>query len=137
MGLDGVSGWIQKECRDELKDNLHSIIYTSINYGTVSQDWKRVDIVPQFKGGNVKNPTNYRPVSLTSVVAEICEKIIKGKWTKFLEDNRILSNCQFGFRKGRYCIINLLCYYSRVIDTIQERNYWADSIYLHLKKVFD
>ena len=26
MGLEGVSGWILKECRDELKDKLHSII---------------------------------------------------------------------------------------------------------------
>ena len=45
-GPDGVSGWILKECRDELKDKLHSIICTSMNHGTVPQDWKRADIVP-------------------------------------------------------------------------------------------
>ena len=100
-GPDGVSGWILKECRDELKDKLHSIICTSINHGTVLQDWKRADIVPLFKGENAENPSNYRPVSLTSVVAKICEKIIKDKWTKFLEDNRILTNCQFGRKKTR------------------------------------
>ena len=93
-GPDGVSGWILKECREELKDKLHSIICTtSINHGTVPQDWKRADIVPLFKGGNAENPSNYRPVSLTSVVAKICQKLLKDHWTKFLEDNRILTNC--------------------------------------------
>ena len=127
MGPDGVSGWILKECRDELKDKLHST-YSSINHGTVPQDWKRADIVPLFKGGNAQNPSYYRPVSLTSVVAKICERIMKDKWTKFLEDNRILTNCQFGFRKGRSCITNLLCYYSRVIDTIRHLSRSKESV---------
>ncbi len=54
-----------------------------------------------------------------------------------MEDKDILTTCQFGFRKGRSCVTNLLCYYSRVIDIIQERDGWADCIYLDLRKVFD
>ena len=49
----------------------------------------------------------------------------------------MLMNCQFGFRKGRSCTTNLLCYYSRVVEIIQERNGWAVGIFLDLKKAFD
>ena len=136
-GPDGVSGWILKECRHQLSDKLHNIISSSLNEGKIPKDWKRANIVPIFKGGDPQKPLNYRPVSLTSVVAKICERVIKNKWAKFLEDNGLLSDCQFGFRKGRSCTTNLLCYYSRIVDIIQEREGWADGIYLDLMKAFD
>ena len=56
---------------------------------------------------------------------------------KFLEDREILSTKQFGFRKGRSCITNLLSFYSRVIDIVDQKGGWADCIYLDLKKAFD
>ena len=40
----------------------------------------------------------YRPVSLTSVVAKICEKIVKDRWFKLLEKTNTLLGGQFGFR---------------------------------------
>ncbi len=33
--------------------------------------------------------------------------------------------------------MNMLCFYSRVIDIRHERDGWADSVYLDLKKTFD
>ena len=33
--------------------------------------------MPIFSNGNTEKPLNYRPVSLTSIVCMICEKIIK------------------------------------------------------------
>ncbi len=40
-------------------------------------------------------------MSLTSVVAKICKKIIKVRWKNFLEENNLISEKQFGFRKFR------------------------------------
>ncbi len=101
------------------------------------KDWKRANIVPIYKGGNRDNSMNYRPVSLISVVGKMCERIVKDAWTKYLEDSNVLTSCQFGFRKGHSCSANLLSFYSRVVDIVQERNGWVDSIYLDLKKAFD
>ena len=55
------------------------------------RDWKRANIVPMFNGGDTQKPLDYRPVSLTSVVGKICERIIKNKWSKFLEDKELLT----------------------------------------------
>ena len=49
----------------------------------------------------------------------------------------MLSERQYGFRKGKSCVTNLLSYYDRVAETMQERDGWVDSIYLDLKKAFD
>ncbi len=54
-----------------------------------------------------------------------------------LERDKVLVNCQFGFRRGRSCSMNLLSFYARVIDIMQERDKWADDVYLDLKKAFD
>ena len=100
-------------------------------------DWKRANVVPIFKSGNKEEPLNYRPVSLTSLVAKLCERIFKERWTKYLEEMNIITDRQFGFRGGRSCVTNLISFYSRVVDVIQERDGWADCIYLDLEKAFD
>ena len=45
--------------------------------------------------------TNYRPVSLVSVVGKVLEGIIARRLTAHLEHHHLLSTRQFGFRKGR------------------------------------
>ena len=54
-------------------------------------DWKRAYIISIHKGGDKEEPLNQRLVSLTSIVATICEKIEKDRWLKFLEETNRLS----------------------------------------------
>ena len=104
-GPDKVSGHILKECRHQLIKPVHDIIKCSLETGKVPKEWKRADIVPIYKNGNREHPLNYRPVSLTSVICKLCEKVIKKRWTKYLEGEGILTDRQFGFRKKKF-----MCY---------------------------
>ena len=79
------------------------------------------NIVSIYKGGKKTDPLNYRPVSLTSVVSKICDILIKEKWMRYLEDNKVISNRQFGFRQGKSCVTNLLSFYMQVIEGIEDR----------------
>ena len=88
-------------------------------------------------GGKKTDPLNYRPVSLTSVVSKICEMFIKEKWVRYLEDNKVIFNRQFEFRHGKSCIMNLLIFYTQVIEGIEDRDGWVDVVYLDIKKAFD
>ncbi len=56
---------------------------------------------------------------------------------EYLEEIHTLTDKQFGFRSGRSCVMNLVSFYSRAADIIQEREGWADCVYLDLKKPFD
>ena len=129
MGPDGVSGRMIKECKDQLLNPIMDLVETSIRTGTVPREWKRADIVPIYKSGCKMEPLNYRPVSLTSILCKVCEEAIKEKWSEYLERENILSERQFGFRKARSCVSNLMCYYTRVADILQHREGWVDSIY--------
>ncbi len=103
----------------------------------VPKQWKRAEVVPIYKSGKKEVPLNYRPVSMTSTVCKLCERIIKKQWIDFLEKKNVLTKGQFGFKEGRSFVTNLLSFYSRVTDIIQEREGWADCIYMDLKKAFD
>ena len=137
MGPDGVSGWILRECREQLVEPIWEIITSSLKEGRVPKEWKRASIVPIYKGGKRTEPLNYRPVSLTSVVGKLCEIVIKERWVKYLEEREVITDCQFGFRKGRSCVTNLLSFYTRVRDVLHERDGWVDAVYLDIKKAFD
>ena len=136
-GPDEISCWVLKECATELSKPLHIVMQESLKQGKLPESWKRADIVPLFKKGNRQDPLNYRPVSLTSVVCKIMEKLIRKNWVEHLETNDMLSKRQFGFRKGRSCVSNLSSFYTRMSEILQKREGWVDSIYLDFKKAFD
>ncbi len=75
-------------------------------------DWEKADIVPIYRSGRSDDPLNYQPVSLTSVEAKMREKKVKNKWTRHLEECEVITDRQFGFRKGRSCLTNFVCFYS-------------------------
>ena len=56
---------------------------------------------------------------------------------RYLEDNGVISNRQFGFRQGKSCVTNLLSFYTWVIEGIENRDGWVDAVYLDNKKAFD
>jgi hypothetical protein len=47
------------------------------------------------------NPKSYRPISITSCLVRLNEKMIKNRLTNYLDKNKILSRYQSGFRKQR------------------------------------
>ena len=85
---------------------IHDIINCSIKTGKVPKKWKRADIMSIYKNGNKVEPLNYRPVSLSSIVCKICEKVIKKQWTEYLVREGIITDTQFGFITGRLCVTN-------------------------------
>ena len=64
--------------------------------------WKTSSIIPIHKMGKpLDSPASFRPISLTSCVSKLFERIILSRLLLFLESNSILSPRQAGFRPGR------------------------------------
>ena len=78
-GPDEISNWVLKECAEELSKPLQIIFKKSVSNGKLPEIWKKANIVPLYKKGDRQCPLNYRPVSLTSVVCKILEKLIRKK----------------------------------------------------------
>lgn len=107
-GPDDVSGQVIKECNEELIEPIYYI--NSLESGTMPREWKRANIIPIYESGNRHEPLNYRPVSLTSVICKMCERIIKKQWFEHLEREKLINESQFGFRQGKSCVTNLISF---------------------------
>ena len=93
-------------------------------------------ITPVYKKGSRSDPENYRPISLTSHIIKIFERIIRNRLVIFLEENKILNSTQHGFRKGRSCLTQLLNHMDNILKNLMN-NQETDVIYLDYAKAFD
>ena len=57
---------------------------------------------------DLESTTNYRPVSLTCITCKLFEHIICNHILAHLEDHKILTDLQHGFRSGRSCKTQLV-----------------------------
>ena len=64
--------------------------------------------IPLFKKVSRNKSENYRPVSLTSVICKLLERLIKDHMVDFLVRHKLLNSYQYGFLKARSCLTK--CY---------------------------
>ena len=135
-GPDEISTKFLKEMAHPVTPALTRIFQASIDQGQTPEDWKSANVSPIFKKGDKSKPSNYRPVSLTSVCCKVAEHIIHSHLMNFFEQHNILTDYQHGFRKKRSCE-------SQLITTIQDlatgidNNTQIDAVLLDFSKAFD
>jgi hypothetical protein len=100
------------------------------------QDWRDADIVPVFKSGDKTACGNYRPISLTSIVIKIFERLVSKRLVQYVETSLLLDEEQFGFRRGKSCEMQLLLYTHFVAKQLDLKRS-VHAVYLDLQKAFD
>lgn len=112
-----------------------SLLFTeSYNSGLIPLQWKESFVVPIFKSGKRSDPSNYRPISLTSTICRLMEKIL----TDAIR-NRFACNFdvnQFGFISRRSCCLSLLKSTSHWQTELKMKNS-VDVVYFDFLKAFD
>ena len=91
---------------------------------------------PTVQKGSKAIAANYRPVSLTSHIEKIYERILRKKMVDHLEKNNLLCQNQHGFRKGKSCLTHLLHHFDDNINYLLSGND-VNAIYLDYAKAFD
>lgn len=135
-GSDEIPAIFLQKCISTLKVPLANIMNDSIDKGIVPDDWKNATVVPIYKSGNKHDPVNYRPISLTSNVCKIMEKIITHEITQFMIANKVIPESQHGFLPKRSVVTNLLTSVNQW-TTWHDRGEPTDVIYLDYAKAFD
>ena len=67
-----------------------------------------ISIAPIYKKGRKDEVNNYRPVSLTCILCKVMESIARDKIMEHFVKNKLFTNKQFGFLKGRSTVTHLL-----------------------------
>ena len=76
-GQDGFHPRILYEIRQELVEPLEILFATSLKSSTLPMDWRSANITAIYKKGSKKDPSNYRPISLTCIICKIMESVIR------------------------------------------------------------
>ena len=135
-GPDGIHPLILKNCADTSAISICKIFNMSFSLGKIPDCWKQADIIPLHKKGAKNNCKNYRPVSLTSILCKVCEKIARQHLEEFWITKDIFIPNQFGFMKGKSCLSQLLTVFH---DWAHNRNSGlpTDVVFLDFTKAFD
>ena len=123
-------------CKNSLALPLWLLWKSSFESGAISPDLKLQFITPIYKKGNKTEAVNYRPISLTSHLIKIFERVIRNHLVKYLEENSLLPDNQHGFRKNRSCLTQLIEHVDAVLKSLNEGDE-VDVIYLDYSKAFD
>ena len=104
--------------------------------GYVPQEWRDGNIMPLHKKGSRKLCSNYRPVTLTSQIVKLLERLVQDQLLTHVQENNIISCHQHGFQQKCSCVSQLL---ECMNDWTQSYDLGdsTDVIYLDFAKAFD
>ena len=114
--------------------DLYNRIWSTQDFPTA---WRHSIILPFLKQG--KDPTNaasYRPISLTSTLCKIMERLVTTRLAYHLESNELLSGVQSGFRQGRSTVDQII----RLQDVINKQNNnngYTVGVFIDFSNAFD
>ena len=135
-GVDGIPPKLLMETVEQISIPLARVFNLSLKEGVVPFEWKEANIIPLFRKGSRNKSENYRPVSLTSVICKLLERLIKDHMVDFLVKHKLLNSSQHGFLKARSCLTNMLCFLEEITKWIDVGSP-VDIIYLDFQKAFD
>ena len=136
-GPDGIHNRMLKNIPENSLIQLLNIFNRLYDTGFIPKEWKQATIVPIAKPDKDRqDPTNYRPISLTSCLCKTFEKIINRRLMEYLEVNKLLTANQCGFRKYHSTADHLVR-----LDTYVRKGYAEDkyvtAVFFDLEKAYD
>ena len=133
---DGIPSAVLKVLSYELCTPLYILFKMSIDSGTCPLQWKNADITPIYKKGDASQVSNYRPISILPAMCRLFERILADDINFHLYHNRLITDAQYGFVKGRSTELQLLNCSKMWINAI-DSNKFVDTVYIDFSKAFD
>ena len=125
-----------RQTAQSISPAITALFSLSLQTSTVPDEWKLSNVTPIFKTGDPSSISNYRPISLLSLISKVLEKIIHNRVMAYLTYHHLLSDCQFGFRPCRSTQEALLTVTKDWHQSLSDRHQVA-AIFFDIRKAFD
>ena len=135
-GPDGITAFFLKTFAAQVASPLTVVFNKSLQEGVVPEDWRLANVTPIFKKGSKASPSNYRPVSLTSIPCRLMEACLRDEIMLHLSFNNLVNKSQHGFLPARSVTTNLLEFFEKATAEVDKGNP-MDIVYLDFAKAFD
>ena len=124
------------ETCDILSSHLVDVFNSILDAGYFPDSWSEGFIVPILKKNDPKNVNNYRGITLISTFSKIFTSILNKRLSNWAESNNVLSDAQFGFRKGR-STVDAIFVLNGIVQKFLNENKRLYCAFVDLKKAFD
>ena len=112
---DGISTVMLRHLSKHAIQHLTLLFNSLLQLGYFLTLWKAAKVIPIHKQNKPPSDANsYRPISLLSSISKLLERIIASRLTTFINQNHLIPDTQFGFRK-QHCTVSQL---TRIVDHI-------------------
>jgi len=133
LGPDGIHPWLIGHAPEPAIRVLARVFDFLWVNGVLPTQWKVANLFVLYKGaGDRSRADSYRPISLTSVVCKLYERLILARMVASFH----LDPAQAGFRAGFSCLDQVYQVVDRVYDAF-DRLSEVDYAFLDLSKAFD
>ena len=116
--------------------SLTSLFNLYLSKGIFPADWKLARIVPVPKATEMSSPTNYRPISILSILSKIIERHIHRLLFDYLCYHYPISAQQWGFLPGRSTSSALIYVIDDWLIQLDNRREVC-SVFFKIRKAFD
>ena len=105
--------------------------------GFFPESWRLATVIPIPKPGkDHAEPTNYRPIALTSCLCKTLERMINKRRVWYLESNNVITKLQSGFRAERSTNDNLVRLETFIRDAFIKREHVV-AVFFDLEKAYN
>ena len=135
-GIHNIPNKALKDSVDFIAPALTTIFSLSMHSKVYPADLKIGKVTPVHKGGDKDDLNNYRPITVLPTIACVFEKIIYQQLYKYMTDNNLLGEKQYGFRSLHSTAIALSKTMNHWLINIDKGNK-NSVVFLDIKKAFD
>jgi hypothetical protein len=136
LGPDGFSPYFIRHATPTALCALTALLNFSWTFGVMPAAWRSANVMPLLKDATAdrSSPTNFRPISLTSILIRFFERVVLRRLRPLI--SKQLASQQAGFRTNHSTYIHLHRL-QHVIASAFRRNRYQSVIFLDVAKAFD
>ena len=136
-GPDDITISMIEHLSPEVQSTLLKALNKLWESGQFPEQWRKEIKLPFLKPGkDPKSPASYRPISLTSCICKLFERMINHRLMWFLEKNNILCAQQCGFRQNRSTMDALTQLSGHIQKGFTEKKH-TTAVFFDLEKAYD
>ncbi|NQY44078.1 MAG: reverse transcriptase family protein, partial [Legionellales bacterium] len=132
----GISPKLIQMAAHPLSNILAPIFNKSFQLGQFPDKMKVAKVIPIHKADSKMVSSNYRPISLLSIISKKIEKVMYSRIINFLKKYNILFKHQYGFQQNKSTEHAVLGILSKIIEAFENKENPC-CIFLDFAKAFD
>jgi hypothetical protein len=135
-GPDSIPAFFFKDGGERVVVAVTALLNDVLTHGVWPSDWLLGWISPIFKKGSRVQPLDYRGITLLPIVDKLCRSVLNSRLSSAIEERRLLSDFQAGFR-ARHSTVDHLLTLNEIATAHRERERPLYMAFLDVRKAYD